>query len=70
MKSDIVAFRLRICLPSLFLRTRRDKRDLPPAPIAPFAARDAWQLCEIGDELRDKCGKGNVVSFGGLSGHL
>ena len=70
MKSDIVAFRLRFCLTSLFLRTWRDKLDLPPAPIAPFGARYAWLLCELGDELGEKCVKENVVSFGELSGQL
>ena len=52
------------------MRTRRDGRDFAPAPIAPFGARDFWQLGELGDELGDKCGKGNVVSFGRLSSHL
>ena len=63
MKSDIVAFRLQFCLPSLFLKLRRDWRDPAAVPIPFFRARDAWRLGKLGDKLGKKCVKRNVVSL-------
>ena len=40
------------------------------ATIPPFSARDAWRVGELGDELGDKRGIANLVTFGGLPGQL
>ena len=66
MKSDIVAFRLLFCLPSLLLSGQRYGCDPAAAPIPPFGTRDVEWSGERGCERGGK----NRESRGGMPGKL